>query len=97
MKTLTNEMVTNYLINKGFKPCHLGFRYWSKAIQLAFTDRKYLKKIYKLLLEQLQIEFDVGAQSIQSALRLALRYAQPKETTANFLAQAILDMEELCK
>lgn len=97
MKTLTNELIKEYLFNKGFKAKYTGFLYWIKAINLAYNDRKFLRKINTNLLERLKIEFNMNTISIQSALRTVLVAAQPQQTVANFLSESILELEELCK
>lgn len=97
MKQISNEIIINYLLNKGFKPKYIGFDFWKDAIFLAYNDKKYIKNISQNLLPQLRVGYNIPISAIQSGLDRCLKDAQKEQTTANFLAQAVLDMEELCK
>lgn len=90
--------IAKYLMNIGFKPQTIGFDYWTEALNLTLSDKKYRRTIYKELIPTLASCFNKSNSAIQSGLRATLRNSPLKTYTVyQFLNETILKLEELCK
>ena len=85
-------IIEKYLLDKGIKPNHKGFKQLTYAIELCQKDETYLDGFTKRLYPDIARDFNITHSNVERDLRFAIRSAGHNVVVSEFIARAVLEL-----
>lgn len=85
--------IEKYLLEKGFKANLKGFYYLVEAIRICKEDKTLLRAIMSRLYPTLSKTFNDTDLRVERAIRYSLIKAKRPETNSQFIAKAVIELE----
>lgn len=94
---MDREKIQNFLLEKGFKPNLLGFKYLTDAIDIILLNEDYQYSITTKLYPCIASKENTTCSKVERAIRHALESAKLRFTNSHFIALAVLEIQKNTK